>query len=93
VCSPLLNRCSEKKNKKEKKVYDVQKMVLGIRNPQSIACEVWSHCFPGFRCKSLIISLSLRDIVSVIHYDVTICMKLDPGIHIASTWFSSENRV
>jgi hypothetical protein len=36
----LLNRCSEKKNKKEKKVYDVQKMVLGVRNPQSIACEV-----------------------------------------------------
>nr|TKV92112.1 hypothetical protein SEVIR_9G142250v2 [Setaria viridis] len=20
-------------------------------------------------------------------YDVTICMKLDPGIHIGSTWF------
>jgi hypothetical protein len=36
----LLNRCSEKKNKKEKKVYDVQKMVLGVSNPQSIACEV-----------------------------------------------------
>jgi hypothetical protein len=36
----------------------------------------------GFRCKSLIISFSLRDIVSIIHYDVTICMKLDPGIHI-----------
>jgi hypothetical protein len=36
----LLNRCSEKKNKKEKKVYDIQKMVLGIHNPQSIACEV-----------------------------------------------------
>jgi hypothetical protein len=68
-------------------------LVLGVRNPQSTACEVWSRCFPGFRCKSLIISLSLRDIVSVIHYDVTICMKLDPGIHIASTWFSSENRV
>jgi hypothetical protein len=48
---------------------------------------------PGFRCKSLIISLSLRDIVSVIHYDVTICMKLDPGIHIGSTWYSLENRV
>jgi hypothetical protein len=68
-------------------------MVLGVRNPQSIACEVWNHCFPGFRCKSLIISLSLRDIVSVIHYDVTICMKLDRGIHIGSTWFSLENRV
>jgi hypothetical protein len=25
--------------------------------------------------------------------DVTICMELDPGIHIDSTWFSSENRV
>jgi hypothetical protein len=36
----------------------------------------------GFHCKSLIISFSLRDIISVIHYDVTICMKLDPGIHI-----------
>jgi hypothetical protein len=36
---------------------------------------------------------SLRDIVSVIHYYVTICMKLDPSIHIASTWFSSENQV
>jgi hypothetical protein len=66
-------------------VYDVQKMVLGVRYPQSFACEVWIHCFPGFRCKSLIISLSLRDIVFVIHYDVTICMKLDPGIHIGST--------
>jgi hypothetical protein len=74
-------------------VYDVQKMVLGVRNPQSIACEVWSLCFPGFRCKPLTISLPLRDIVSVIHYDVTICMELDPGIHIGSTWFSSENRV
>jgi hypothetical protein len=74
-------------------VYDVQKMVLGVRYPQSFACEVWSHCFPRFRCKSLIISLSLRDIVSVIHYDVTICMKLDLDIHIASTWFSSENQV
>jgi hypothetical protein len=74
-------------------VYDVQKMVLGVRNPQSIACEVWSLYFPGFRCKPLIISLSLCNIVSVIHYDVTICMKLDPGIHIASTWFSLENRV
>jgi hypothetical protein len=93
VCSSLLNRCSEKKNQKEKKVYDVQKMVLGVRNPQSIACEVWSLSFPGFRCNSLIISLYLCDIVSVIHYDVTICMKLDPGIHIGSTWFSSENRV
>jgi hypothetical protein len=93
VCSTLLNRCSEKKNQKEKKVYDDQKMVLGVRNPQSIACEVWSLCFPGFCCKSLIISLFLRDIVSVIHYDVTICMKLDPGIHIDSTWFSSENQV
>jgi hypothetical protein len=74
-------------------VCDVQKMVLGVRNPQSIACEVRSLCFPGLRCKSLIISFSLRDIVSVIHYDVTICMKLDPGIHIGSTWFSSENQV
>jgi hypothetical protein len=93
VCSSLLNHYLEKKNQKEKKVYDVQKMVLGICNPQSIACEVWSHCFPGFRSKSLIISLYFRDIVSVIHYDVTICMKLDPDIHIGSTWFSSENRV
>jgi hypothetical protein len=66
-------------------MYDVQKMVLGVCNPQSIACEVWSHCFPGFCCKSLIISISLRDIVSVIHYDVTIYMKLDPDIHIGST--------
>jgi hypothetical protein len=89
VCSPLLNCSSEKK----KNVYDAQKMVLGIRNPQSIACEVWSLCFTGFCCKSLIISLSLRDVVSVIHYDVTICMKPDPGIHIGSTWFSLENRV
>jgi hypothetical protein len=74
-------------------VYEVQKMVLGVHNLQSIACEVWSLYFPGFRCKSMIISLFLRDIVSVIHYDVTICMKLDPGIHIGSTWVSSENRV
>jgi hypothetical protein len=71
-------------------VYDVQKMVLCVRNPQSIACEDLSHCFPGFHCKSLVNSLSLRDIVSVIHYDVAICMKLDLGIHIGSTWFSSE---
>jgi hypothetical protein len=48
---------------------------------------------PGFHCGSLIISLSLRDIVSVIHYDVTICMKLDPGILIGGTWFSSKNQV
>jgi hypothetical protein len=33
----MLNRCSEKK---KKKVYDVQKMVLGVHNPQLIACEV-----------------------------------------------------
>jgi hypothetical protein len=52
-----------------------------------------AFAFLGFRCKSLIISLSLRDIVSVIDYDVTICMKLDPDIHIGSTWFSFENRV
>jgi hypothetical protein len=32
--------------KKKKKVYEVQKMLLGVRNPQSIACEVWSLCFP-----------------------------------------------
>jgi hypothetical protein len=51
----------------KKKVYEVQKMVLGVRNPQSIACEAQSLCFPGFYCKSLIISLSLRDIVFVIH--------------------------
>ena len=68
-------------------------LVLGVRNPQSFACEVGAFASPGFCCKSLIISLSLRDIVSVIHYDVTICMKLDPGIHIAITWFFSENRV
>jgi hypothetical protein len=53
--------------KKKKKVYEVQKMVLGIRNTQSIACEVWSLCFPEFCCKSLIIPFSLRDIISVTH--------------------------
>jgi phosphoribosylformylglycinamidine (FGAM) synthase-like amidotransferase family enzyme len=39
----LLNHCSEKKKKKKKKrkkVYEVQKMVLGVCNPQSVACEV-----------------------------------------------------
>jgi hypothetical protein len=74
-------------------VYDVQKMVLGVRNPQSIACEVWSLCFPGFYCKSLIIFLFLCGIVFVIHCDVTICMKLDLGIHIGSTWFCFGNWV
>jgi hypothetical protein len=87
VCSALLTAVQKKK------VYEVQKMVLGVRNPQSIACEVGAFASPGFCCKSWIISLSLCHIISVIHYDVTLCMKLDPDIHIASTWFSSENRV
>jgi hypothetical protein len=32
-------------------------MVLGVRNPQSIACEVWSLCFPGFCCKLPLIAV------------------------------------
>jgi hypothetical protein len=38
---PCLNAAQKKK-----KVHEVQKMVLGVRNPQSIACEVWNLCFP-----------------------------------------------
>jgi hypothetical protein len=44
----LLKCYSEKKNKKEKKVYDAQKMVLGVRNPQSIACEVGAFVSQDF---------------------------------------------
>jgi hypothetical protein len=61
--------------------------------PSRLPVKFGAFASPGFRCKSLIISLSLRDIVSVIHYDVTICMKLDPGIHIGSIWFSFKNQV
>jgi hypothetical protein len=50
--------------------------------PSRLPVKFGAFASPGSRCKSLIISLSLRDIVSVIHYDVTICMKLDAGIHI-----------
>jgi hypothetical protein len=62
-------------------------MVLGVRNPESIACEVWSLCFPGFCCKSLIISFLYVILFLLFTDDVTICMELDPGIHIGNTWF------
>jgi hypothetical protein len=68
-------------------MYEVQKMVLGVRNPQSIACEVWSLCFPGFCCKSLIIFFLYVILFLLFTDDVTICMELDPGIHIGNTWF------
>jgi hypothetical protein len=78
VYSSFLKRCSEKK----KKVFEVQNMVLGVCNPSRLPVKFGAFASPGFRCKSLIIYFSLRDIVSVIHYDVTICMKLDPDVHI-----------
>jgi hypothetical protein len=62
-------------------------MMLGVRNPQSIAYEVWSLCFPGFCCKSLIISFLYVILFLLFTNDVTICMELDPGIHIGNTWF------
>jgi hypothetical protein len=71
-------------------VCDVQKKVLGVRIPQSIACEVWSLCFPGFCHKSLIISFLYVILFLLFTNDVTICMELDPGIHIGSTWFVLE---
>jgi hypothetical protein len=52
--------------------------VLGIRNPQSSACDVWS--LP--KRKSLIISLFHTWYYFCIHLYGTICMKLDPGMHI-----------
>jgi hypothetical protein len=61
--------------------------VLGIRNPQSIACEVWSLCFPGFCCKSLIIYFLYVILFLLFTNDVYICMELDPGVHIGITWF------
>jgi hypothetical protein len=79
--------------RKKKKVYEVQKMVLGVRNPQSIACEVWSLFFSGFYCKSLIISFLYVILFLLFTNDVIICMELDPGIHIGSTWFCFGNQV
>jgi hypothetical protein len=55
--------------------------VLGVRNPQSIACDVWSLRFQDKR-KSLIIFLFLTWYCFCINLFVTICMKLDPGIYI-----------
>jgi hypothetical protein len=65
-------------------------MVLGVRNPHSIACEVWSFCFPGFCCKSLIISFLYVILFLLFTNDVAICMELDPDIHIGNTWFVLE---
>jgi hypothetical protein len=86
VYSSLLTAAQRKK----KKVHEVQKMVLGVRNPRSIACEARSLCFPGFFCKSLIISSLYVILFLLFTNDVTICMELDPGIHIGSTWFVLE---
>jgi hypothetical protein len=67
-------------------------VVLGVRDPQTIACEVWSIYFPGFCYKSLIISFLYMILFLLFTNDVTICMELDPRIHIDSTWFVLETR-
>jgi hypothetical protein len=69
-----------------------RKKKKGVRSPEDgarrtqpssrLPVKFGAFASPGFRYKSLIISLSLRDIVSIIYYDATICMKLDPDIHI-----------
>jgi hypothetical protein len=64
-------------------------MVLGVLNPQSIDCEVWSLCFPGFCYKYLIISFLYVILVLFFTNDVTICMELDPDVHMSNTWFVS----
>jgi hypothetical protein len=60
--------------------------VQGLRNPRSIACEVGSHRFQDklYNFENL---FSLLVLFSWYCYwlftnEVTICMKLDPGIHI-----------
>jgi hypothetical protein len=55
--------------------------VLGVRNPQSTACDVGAFV-SRIKRKSLIIFLFLTWYCFSIHLYVTICMKLDPGMHI-----------
>jgi hypothetical protein len=60
--------------------------VLGLRNPRSIACEVWSLRFQD----KLYNSDNLYSLLILFSWyccwlftdEVTICMELDPGIHI-----------
>jgi hypothetical protein len=56
-------------------------LVLGVRNPQSTVCEVGAFVF-RIKHKSLIIFLFLTWYCFCIHLYVTICMKLDPSMHI-----------
>ena len=59
--------------------------VLGVRNPRSIACEVWSLRFQDklYNSDNLLIIAFMWYYYKLFTYDVSICMKLDPGIHIA----------
>jgi hypothetical protein len=56
-------------------------LVLGVRNPQSTACEVGAFV-SRIKRKSLINFLFLRWYCFCIHLYVTICMKLDLDMHI-----------
>jgi hypothetical protein len=71
--------CSERGSRLE--VFVKMLLVLGIRNPQSTACEVGA-LVPRIKCKSLLIFLFLTWYYFCIHLYVTICMKLDPDTHI-----------
>ena len=81
--SPLLTAAQKEK------VYEVCWRccwVLGVRNPQSIACEVWSLHFQDklYNSDSLLVVLILFFMICywLFTYNVTICMKFDHDIHI-----------
>jgi hypothetical protein len=63
---------------------DDVKMLWSSRRMQPPVDCLWSlePLFPGYSAILWQSSLFLRDIVSVIHLYVTICMKLDPDMHI-----------
>ena len=58
---------------------------LGVRNPQLIAWEVWSLHFQNklYNSDNLLIVVFTWYCYWLFTYDVSICMKFDPAIHIA----------
>ena len=57
---------------------------LGVRNPQLIACEVWSLRFQDklYNSDNLLIVVFTWYCYWLFNYNVSICMKLDHVIHI-----------
>jgi hypothetical protein len=70
--------------RKRRLLWSLVKMLMSARRTQPPVDCLWSlePSFPGFKRKSLIIFLFLTWYCLCIHLYVTICMKLDPGMHI-----------